>query len=69
MTRGVAEAGAAAAAPQLLRVAIRMVALTGARLTVAVGSASEVASEVVVVMLAGCRDIGVGAVELCHCCS
>ena len=70
MTQGAAEAGAAAVAQQLLRVAILMAALTEARLTearltgVAVGSAPEVASEVVVVMLAGPRDIGAGAVEL-----
>lgn len=63
MTQGVAEAGAAAVAPQLLRAVIFMAALTEARLTgAAVGSAPEVASEVVVVMLAGPRDIGADAV-------
>lgn len=77
MIQGAAEAGAAAVAQQLPRVAILMAALTEARLTgarltgarltgVAVGSAPEVASEVVVVMLAGPRDIGAGAVELPH---
>lgn len=65
MTPGVAAAGAAAAALQLLRAATFMAALMGARLTVvAVGSAPAVASEVVVVMLAGPRDIGVDAVKL-----
>ena len=65
MIQGAAEAGAAAAAPQLLKVAISMAALTEARLTVvAVDSAPEVALEVEVIMLAGPRDIGAGAVEV-----
>ena len=65
MTQGVAEAGAAAVALQLPRVAIFMEALTEARLTlVVVGSAAEVALEVVVVMLAGPQDTEAGAVEL-----
>ncbi len=64
MIQGVAEVGAAAVALQLLRVAIFTAALTEARPTgVVVGSAPEVASEVVVVMLAGPRDTGAGAVE------
>ena len=64
MIRGVAEAGAAAAALQLPRVAIFMAILTEIQLTgVAVGSAPGVVSEVVLVTLAGPRDIGVGAVE------
>ncbi len=77
MTQGVAEAGAAAVALQRPRVVIFMAALmearlmearlTEARLTgVTVGSAPEVASEVVVVMLAGRRDIAAGAVEFPH---
>lgn len=65
MTQGVAEAGAAAVALQLPRVAISMEALTEARLTlVIVGSAPEVALEVVVVMRAGPQDTEAGAVEL-----
>ena len=64
MTQGVAEAGAAAVALPLPKVASSMVALTEARLTgEAVGPAPEVASEVVVVMPAGLRNIGAGAVE------
>lgn len=67
MTQGVAEAGAAVVALQLLRVPITMAARTEAKLTgVIVGSAPEVASEVEVAMLAGPRDIGAGAVELFH---
>lgn len=68
MIQGVAEAGAVAVALQLLRVATLMAALTEARITgVAVGSVLEAVSEVVVVvMLAGPRDIGAGAVELLH---
>ena len=65
MIQGAAAAGAAAVALQLLKVAILMAALTEARLTVvAVDSAPEVALEVVVIMLAGLRDIEVGAVEV-----
>lgn len=64
MIQGAAEAGAAAVALQLLRVATFMAALTEARLTeVAAGSAPEVAPEVVVVMLAGLRGIEADAVE------
>ncbi len=60
MIQGVAEVGAAAVALQLLRVAIFTASLTEARPTgVVVGSAPEV----VVVMLAGPRDTGAGAVE------
>lgn len=67
MIQGVAEAGAAAAALRLPRVAILMAILTETKLTgVTAGSAPEVVSEVVLVMLAGPRDIGVGAVELLH---
>ena len=72
MTQGVAEAGAGAVALQRLRVAIFMAALMEVRLTEArltgetVGSAPEVASEVVVVMLAGRRDIAADAVEFPH---
>ena len=65
MIQGAAEAGAAAAALQLLKVAIFMAALTEARLTVvAVDSAPEVALGVEVIMLAGPQDIGAGAVEV-----
>ena len=66
-TQEAAEAGAAAAVPQLLRVATFMAALMEARPTgVVVGSAPEVAPEVVVVVVlrAGPRDIGAGAAEL-----
>ena len=64
MTQEVAEAGAAAVALQLPRVAILMVALMEARLTgEAVGSAQQWAPEVVVVILPRPRDIGAGAVE------
>lgn len=64
MIQGVVEAEAAAVALQLQRVAILMAALMEARLTgVAVGSAPEVAPEVVVVMLAGLRGTEAGAVE------
>ena len=67
MTHGVAEAEAAAAALQLPRVAISMAVLTEAKLTgVAAGSAPEVVSEMVLVMAAGPRSIGAGAVELLH---
>ena len=68
MTQEAAEAEAAAAALQLPRVAISTEALTEARLTlVVVGSAPEVASEVVVAdMLAGPQDTEADAVELPH---
>ena len=65
MIHGVAEAGVAAVALQLPRVASLTEALTEARLTgVVVGSAPEVAWVVPVGMLAGPRDTEAGAVEL-----
>lgn len=65
MIQGVAEAGAAAVALQLPRVAIPMEALTEARLTLVVaGSAREVALQVVVIMLAGPQNTEAGAAEL-----
>lgn len=67
MIQGVAEAGAAAAALRLPRVAILMAVLTETKLTgVTAGSAAEVVSEAVLVMFPGPRDIGAGAVELLH---